>query len=89
MVELLEVQDSFLKEGMGVIVSGVNPLFDEMCLEEIREFVGLEIIVEGENQVEAVLGIDAPISHSGRRIVMIALGRSVEIPRGRKLFREE
>lgn len=77
---IMTVEDSFLAQCKGVVVSGANERLDSMLREDIRKIIGTAVCVShgGEDRLFDVLDVAFSESLAGKRNVSILLESSDE-----------
>jgi hypothetical protein len=85
MPAIIRVEDRFRVNGNQIVVSGVNPDWDELTSEDISSIIGERVLVRQPdgNQVEAeVTGVDAPSSLTGKKNIHIRLAINDDVDVG-------
>jgi hypothetical protein len=93
MKEVMKIEDSFLIEKTGLIVSGINYQVDALSKDEVKAEIGtkVRIVLPGGKEVVDANVRDVLISDSliGKKNISIALGEIngvTEIDRGSLLY---
>ena len=82
MSSIIKICDTFVVEGKGVVVGGVNSLLDDMSLGEIKQLIGdmVEIHKEdGSTTTSPVLGVEVSTSLVGRKNIFLLLPLNINL----------